>query len=209
MLSFGKYKGYEISKIFRRDPSYLNWLSNQPWFREKNASLYETIQKIKTAPITPKNTHMFTIYTDGACKNNGMKHGDIRAGIGIHFSPTNTPPLEDVSERLFRNNLTNNVAELIAIKKALQLCHLNNIDKDIMIYTDSEYSLKCITEWYPKWVEKNTLTGKKNIDILRDISCLLEKTTVSFQHIKSHTGLLDEHSVGNQIADDLANQCLK
>lgn len=210
MLSFGKYKNHRVSDIYLRDRSYLEWLIRQPWFKTKNRPLYETIITKLSEPTVSEPQDAFVIYTDGACKNNGsQKVGSVKAGYGIHFSERNSRKIPDVSERLVKGTLTNNVAELIAIKVALQQCIENDIKDNIILYTDSDYALKCITVWYPQWVAKNTLDNKKNIEIIRDIMGLLTKTKVTFRHIRAHTGLLDEHSLGNAKADELANDSLK
>ncbi len=210
MLSFGKYKNHSVSDIYLRDRSYLEWLVRQPWFKTKNTGLYETILA-KLSEVNVSEPHdAFVIYTDGACKNNGsVKQGSVKAGYGIHFSERNSQKIPDVSERLVKGTLTNNVAELVAIKVALQRCIEHGVTGNIVLYTDSDYALKCITVWYPQWVAKNTLDNKKNIEIIRDIMGLLAKTKVIFRHIRAHTGLLDEHSLGNAKADELANDSLK
>lgn len=208
MLSFGKYKNHSVSDIYLRDRSYLEWLVRQPWFKTKNKGIYETIVTKLSTVTEPHDA--FVIYTDGACKNNGsVIQGSVKAGYGIHFSERNTPKIPDVSERLVSGTLTNNVAELVAIKVALQRCIEYDITDNIVLYTDSDYALKCITVWYPQWVAKNTLDNKKNIEIIRDIMGLLTKKKVTFRHIRAHTGLLDEHSLGNAKADELANDSLK
>ena len=107
------------------------------------------------------------------------------------------------------DNPTNNRAELSAIEEALRLCKENNISNKIMIYTDSEYSINSITLWYPDWLMKNKLKDKKNVDLLQTIHQLYSELDVKFKHIRSHTGLTDEHSKGNDIADRLAVESLK
>jgi ribonuclease HI len=51
-------------------------------------------------------------------------------------------------------NQTNNVAELLAIEKAIDM--VQNNKKDIIkILTDSSYSINCLTKWYNSWAKKN------------------------------------------------------
>ena len=148
------------------------------------------------------------IYTDGSCKNNGSKDkAKVRSGVGVHFSSENLIPMDDISMKFPLTNPTNNRAELYAIFVAIRTCYEKNVTK-LVIYTDSRYSLKCITEWYPNWVSKNTLKNRKNLDILPDIAALMEKVEVTFQHMRAHTGLKDKHSLGNERSDYLANACL-
>lgn len=51
-------------------------------------------------------------------------------------------------------NQTNNVAELLAIEKAIDI--VQNNKKDIIeIFTDSSYSINCLTKWYNSWAKNN------------------------------------------------------
>ena len=167
MLPFGKYQGQSIHDIYIKDQSYIDWLLDQPWFQVRYQELYRIVSqeliKEKKEIIIDENTTI--IYTDGACKNNGCKgekRKRIRAGIGIHFSEKNKIRLEDISTRIYDQHITNNIAELKAIKKAIEVCIENKIDNLIVIYTDSDYSLKCLTTWYDQWEKQNLLEGKKN-----------------------------------------------
>ena len=105
---------------------------------------------------------------------------------------------------------TNNKAELLAIDKSLELCIKNRINKDIVIYTDSQYSIDAITKWYDQWDKSGKLHsgGKKNIEYLTSIKDKLKLLDVSFIHVRGHTKKDDVHSLGNCIADDLATSCL-
>ena len=112
--------------------------------------------------------------------------------------------MNDISLKLEINDPTNNKAELTAILLALQECKVNKIQSKIIIYTDSKYSIDAITKWYGQWVKNNILQSKKNIDLLKIIHELLQDLDVSFEHVRSHTNLQDEHSIGNDRADKLA-----
>ena len=68
----------------------------------------------------------------------------------------------------------------------------------------SEYSINCVTNWFPTWVKKNKLEDKKNIDLIRPIYQYYHVKHIVFRHINSHTGLQDVHSLGNEEADRLA-----
>ena len=208
MLSFGKYKNVTLADIHKKDEKYLLWLNTQPWFVIKFEDLHNQTTKLLNTTIKSPviNEKSFIIYTDGSCPENGTKKA--RGGIGIHFSPHNKIKLEDISIKLDIDNPTNNKTELMAIERALEVCIMNNITKQIILYTDSQYSLKCITLWYPEWVRKNKLQGKKNVDILQRIDVLMKQVSIQFEHIKAHTGLKDEHSRGNYIADSLATGCM-
>ena len=209
-IHFGKYRNQCLKDILEKDKKYLEWLITQPWYKIKFKELCDqTIHLLNEKNKEPiqidENTT--TIYTDGACPHNGSKKA--RMGIGVHFNKRNKINMNDISKSLFLDNPTNNRAELSAIKEALVVCKEKNIKNNILIYTDSEYSIKSITLWYPNWLNKNILKDKKNIDLLQTIYPLYSELDVKFNHIRSHTGLTDEHSKGNEMADRLAVESLK
>jgi ribonuclease HI len=208
MLTFGKHQNVLLEDVYKKDEQYLKWLNTQPWFKIKFKDLHLEVNKIIVQNMKPtiieKDT--FIIYTDGACSNNGLKNA--KAGIGVYFSSRNDQKLEDISQRLIIEKPTNNKAELMAIEKALEICHKEKITDKIIIFTDSQYSIQCITIWYPNWVKKNDLKNKKNLDILQRIEYLVKQLNISFEYIKAHTEFKDEHSQGNSKADNLATRCL-
>lgn len=208
IVSFGKYRHSSVKDIVEKDYQYSQWLITQPWFTIKHKSLHNAflheMNGMNKKEILSQDT--FNIYTDGACKHNGSDKA--KAGIGVYFNKHNSVNIPNVSERLTTIKQTNNVAELTAILRALELCYEYNIKHQILIYTDSDYSMKCIEIWYPQWKKENKMKDRKNIDILQKIDKLYEKLDVKFKHIRSHTGLTDIHSKGNEMADRLAVQSL-
>ena len=97
--------------------------------------------------------------------------------------------------------------KLTAINKSLTLIKQNDIKLPVHLYTDSEYSLNVLTKWYPNWSEKQKKT-KKNISLIKETYDLCMDINPKIHHIKAHTNLEDEHSLGNAIADQLANDAL-
>ena len=209
-LTFGKYRGLNFNDIHSHDKQYLEWLNTQPWyqikFKDSHQDLIRFLNHKKENVIINPDT--IIIYTDGACKHNGSKTKLVRAGIGVHFSLKNRIQLKDISLKLNIESPTNNKAELTAILAALQECEKNNLYEKIIIYTDSQYSIDAITKWYDQLVINGNLDSKKNIDILKKIKKYLKIIDVKFIHIRSHTNLQDEHSIGNDKADRLACQCI-
>jgi ribonuclease HI len=147
------------------------------------------------------------IYTDGSCIGNGRK--DAKGGIGIYYPNGDFP---NVSER-FRNSPTNQRCELSAIYCAIRTCEeeLKN-GSTIMIYTDSEYSLKCLKEYCKKWSVNGWVKADKkpveNLDIIEPLYSLYTKywRTIKMEHVRAHTGGMDEHSRNNDIVDNLARK---
>ena len=71
------------------------------------------------------------------------------------------------------------------------------------IYTDSEYSINCITKWVPGWLRNNWKTRNnkpvKNKDLLLKLYNLNNKMNIKYIHVKGHSG-----NYGNSQADKLA-----
>jgi ribonuclease HI len=204
-LTFGKYRNQTIKEVVEKDDKYSQWLMTQPWFTIKHKDLYyelkNELNEKFNKPVEIKDDS-FIAYTDGACKHNGSQRA--KAGIGVYFNKRNSIKIPSISERLIYKTQTNNAAELMAILKCLEKCLEYRVKQKIYIYTDSDYSMKCITLWYPEWIKKGNFNDRKNIDILHKINSIYERLDVEFIHIRSHTGLTDIHSKGNEMADRLA-----
>jgi len=144
------------------------------------------------------------VYTDGSCINNGKK--DARAGIGVFFSQGDP---RNVSRRV-DGKQTNNTAELTAILVALDILK-NEIDEGrrIVVYTDSEYAIKCFTSYGRRLQSMGFLTRDPvpNLELIKEGLNKI-KSNVFFQHIRSHTGKQDIHSLNNEEADKLANKAI-
>lgn len=88
------------------------------------------------------------IYCDGACKGNP---GNSGSGLAIYQNNIVT-----LYTGLFMELGTNNIAELNALKKALEIAKNYN---EVTIYSDSMYAIDCITKWAYTW-EKNNWVKK-------------------------------------------------
>jgi len=206
-FTFGKFKDRTIHDVFQEDKGYIMWIIKQKWFKDKFIKHYQYCLMI-LKPVDHINENDIIIYTDGACSKNGST--SAKAGIGIHFSKRNKIKFDDVSEPLLEidgQKVTNQRAELYAILKALRIT--KEVTNHIIIYTDSEYSINCVMRWFASWVSKNIVEKKKNVDLIRPIHQYYRSNNFEFRHINSHTGLLDEHSLGNEEADRLATLSLK
>ena len=148
------------------------------------------------------------IFTDGSFKK--LKNKKILCGYGIYFP---NGELDNVSRQFIHEPLTNQRAELYAILKSLRNIEKFKVEYDeICIYTDSEYSIKSLTEWYKQWEKNSWKNSKKepvmNQDIIRPIIKILKKNEnkIKFFHVNSHTGKQDFESLSNEMADKLANE---
>lgn len=149
-----------------------------------------------------KDSDALVIYTDGSSLANGKK--GARAGVGVFFG-ANDP--RNISERLVGEPQTNQRAELTAIQRALEVAP---VAQKVQIYTDSQYSINCMTQWAASWERKGwkTATGAevKNQDIIRKVLALMKERTRAggetyFQWVKGHST-----DIANAAADRLAVQ---
>lgn len=84
---------------------------------------------------------------------------------------------------------TINQMELEAINKALDFPKMD----DVVIYSDSMYSISCLTLWRHTWKRNNWISplGEpiKNRELIESISAKIDsKKSVKFVKIKAHTG---------------------
>ena len=148
---------------------------------------------------------MINVFTDGACSNNGKQNA--KAGIGVFFEE-NDP--RNVSRRV-DGKQTNNTAELTAIVVVFDILR-EDIEqgKNIIIHSDSEYSINCMTKWGVKWAKDNwSKKTIKNLELVKKGYELFQQfPNVSISHVKAHTESMDPLSVGNRGADRLANESI-
>jgi ribonuclease HI len=151
------------------------------------------------------------VFTDGSCIGNG-KSG-AKSGYGVWF-PEN--PSWSVSAKLAPSDpQTNQRAELSAIRAAADVLLAHGcINDDIVIYTDSDYSINCLTKWISKWVARGwkTIDGKPVLhqDLIKDIADKLSKfKSHRFHHVRAHTGGEDDLSKNNDVVDRMARQSVE
>ena len=133
---------------------------------------------------------IITIHTDGSCKPNPGEGG---WGAIIEYKGVE----REISG--YHQNSTNNRMEITSVIEALKLfprpCKIH-------LFTDSQYVLKGITDWYPNWIEK----GKsfKNEDLWHELAKLNDFHEVKWKWVKGHST-----NEGNIRADKLASQAVK
>jgi ribonuclease HI len=140
------------------------------------------------------------IFTDGATLNNGLKNA--KGGIGVFF--------KNNDKRNYYNKLpkkygiaTNNKCEMYAILKAFEIyfeCYERDIlkktkIKNLIIFSDSNYTIKSLSIWINKWRFNNwkTISGTdvKNRDLIEIIDYYINRYSkyinIIFLHVKAHT----------------------
>lgn len=141
------------------------------------------------------------IYVDGSCPNNGSA---TKSGAGIWYADHDD---RNASITIPGNEHTNQRAELYAIQYALMT---NKDSENILIYTDSKYSIDCIYTWIHAWNKNNWKNSKgkdvKNAVYIKSIENeLKDRNTKGYvtniKHVNGHVGVY-----GNEQADILAKK---
>lgn len=133
-------------------------------------------------------TQTITLYVDGACRGNpGL------GGWGAYII---------TAEKTYElcggvADTTNNRMELTAAIEGIRFCSPN--DK-LIIWTDSNYVKRGITEWIDGWKKKNW-KDVKNPDLWKALDEVCQNRDIEWNWVKGHAG-----NEGNEKADQLANR---
>jgi ribonuclease HI len=168
-----------------------------------------TVPKLTlSAPVPEPARQYMDIFCDGACSRNGKINA--KAGFGLHVRLDNKVHAE-VSEPLDSTEpQTNQRAELRALERALEYAIECPESIHVRIYTDSEYSIDCITKWSFDWRRRGWIKsdGKEvqHKDVIANTfrNWLSVNTRTTIEHVRAHTNKGDWKSLGNKRADELA-----
>ncbi len=136
---------------------------------------------------------MVEIYTDGACKGNpgvGGWGAILRSG--------------ETEKELFGGvaNTTNNRMEMTAVIEALRALSRSC---EAVVFTDSSYVQKGISEWIHSWKRNGWKTADKkpvkNADLWQTLDDLAKGHKIEWRWVKGHAGHPE-----NERADQLANR---
>jgi ribonuclease HI len=135
------------------------------------------------------------IYTDGACRGN--------PGPGGWGALLRSGPHEKALSG-FEAATTNNRMELTAALMALRALKQPS---RVVLWTDSEYLRKGMTEWLPGWRARGWKTAAKqpvkNADIWQALIEVAEPHTIDWRWVKGHAG-----DPGNEAVDKLATEAI-
>jgi ribonuclease HI len=135
------------------------------------------------------------IYTDGACKGNPGP-----GGWGVYLRSGSVEKDLCGGEAQTTNNRMELTAVIEALKALKRPCQ-------VLIYMDSEYVRKGITEWLPGWKARGWKTAAKqpvkNVDLWQALDALVGAGghDIDWRWVKGHAG-----DPGNERADALANR---
>lgn len=206
-----KTKIYAIKKGFNTG-IFFTWKECQKNIHGFSGAEYKSFTKIEdaesylnmdenTVNIEKDNKNFLEIYTDGACSPNPGQGG---CGIVI---------LKDdkIFKKycgLYNESSTNQRAELLALIYAFKIIKQNLTNEKVKIFTDSKYSIDCIS-WSKGWIKNNWKTSKKedvkNKDLLEVyIHLYNEINTPDLIHVNGHSNIY-----GNELADKMAVKARK
>ncbi|MCP3683630.1 MAG: ribonuclease HI [bacterium] len=126
---------------------------------------------------------MVEIWTDGSSINyKGKWFGG--SGAILKYKDTTKCLAETLPD--FTNNMAEIYAMILGLKGLNRRC-------EVTIFTDSAYSLQCVTSWIPKWVKNDWKTSKgspvKNKELITQLYDLCQTHKVKFVKVKAHSGI--------------------
>jgi len=147
---------------------------------------------VGTKPRVAESSNPLHIFTDGACSDNGKK--TAKGGFGVYVYGK---PELDISQPLSpREQQTNNRAELRAIQAALDLIDQHEFVwleqyTEFFIWSDSEYSIHCLTKWAKGWRANNWKKRDggliQNLDLIKPLyERIARMPRVSLHHVRGH-----------------------
>ncbi|KAL3318432.1 Ribonuclease H1 [Cichlidogyrus casuarinus] len=154
--------------------------------------------KIHESRVDENTVDWTVVYTDGSCKG---PQSNRRAGIGI-FWGDNHP--WNLSKKVVGKQ-TNIKAEMDACSEAIEHALSKEVPK-LIIRTDSEFTMKVVEQWLPKWQRNGFRLANgqevKNSDAVRRLAKAANnpRIKIKFEHVRGHKGIY-----GNTQADQLAN----
>lgn len=176
----------------------------------------DDVPKATSKKVVVVDPSIIQVFTDGSCINNGKK--DSVGGFAAIFVGG------CISGKRLRGKLTKNPtnirAEGIAIIRAIERVKKLNPDewKELIIYTDSEFWIKMLTKYIPKWNDDKFNT-QANPDLTKKLWALWnsfdDQHKLNIVHVPAHnkSGWRDSKNeykrwcyINNDKADRYANK---
>jgi len=130
------------------------------------------------------------IFTDGGCSGNPGPGGWAFVMVQETFQGRRIIAEEKGGEK----NTTNNRMELQAVIESLKaLKARNDVPRRALIFTDSQYVQKGITDWIRKWKQNAWRTSDKkpvkNRDLWMELDFLTEDFVLGWEWVRGHSGV--------------------
>ncbi len=146
--------------------------------------------------MNDKDSSTVEIYTDGACSGNPGPGG---YGAILRYGDRT----REISG--FEPETTNNRMEMTAVIEALSLLKRGC---NVIVYSDSSYVIKGMTEWIQGWIRKNWINSQKKPVLNRDLWLKLidsaESHNIKWVWVKGHDGHIE-----NERCDELARRAIE
>lgn len=143
-------------------------------------------QHANEAPLPQRVGEAIVVYTDGACSGNP---GPMGVGVVI----TSGKERREIGE--FIGIGTNNVAELVAIERALDAIPPGDRSRLVLLHADSSYALGVIS---------GAMKAKKNVELIARIRSKAKTfSRLEYVKVRGHAGVAE-----NERCDVLANAAI-
>ena len=159
--------------------------------------LFQFIGKARSREMKKEEKKLVTIYTDGGCEPNPgvggwaavLLYGNTRREI-VGSEPDTT------------NNRMEMTAALRSLQSLKESCH-------VILFTDSEYLKRGITEWLPKW-KRHRWSRKggslKNVDLWQELDAAIKHHEVEWHWVRGHGGIRDNERCDELVSRAIASQ---
>jgi ribonuclease HI len=163
------YKAVSGAKVYRAGAKNLTRTGDAP----VEIDVGDPAEERKKASGAPP-ADAIHVWTDGGCVPNPGP-----AGIGVVVIDGVKKDRREVSEYLGVG--TNNIAELTAIVRGLEIARELGKDRTVVVYSDSQYAIGLLTQnWKPK----------ANVELVGELRALLKTfADVRFVKVAAHTGI--------------------
>lgn len=172
-------------------------------FSKKQTLIKKTDQKnekILDDLLKDQENRVF-IYTDGSCIR--FKNSITKAGYGIYIPQKNIR----ISEPLLNQKQTNNRAELTSILECVKYLNKEDLNKELIIITDSAYSMYIFDKTGENYEKNNFMKDGQEVlnkDLVIKALKVKRKYNIKLVKVRAHTLKDDIHSKNNEIVDKLA-----
>jgi ribonuclease HI len=194
---FKSFKTLDEAEVAFKEKPVNSTTIKKPASTQKQKSIDSSVQTLTNEQVEKINVNT-KIFSDGACSPNP---GEVGSGISIYRDNQ----ISMLWYGCYNPNGTNNTAELNALYKALFVSRKEiESNRTVAIFSDSKYSIQCITQWAVTWKSKGWTKkggGIKNLDLIKKMFTLYQsiKDNIDVYHVNGHVGI-----EGNELADRMS-----